>query len=590
MCLQAQSSFSLTITWTPTEEGGIRELIVFNANGVLKHQAVLLGRAEAPKKKKVKYLHSVAALEEISCYRCIIIECQMLIYIFLLFQKSLWDTIKNKRGDEKVAVPRGKKTEPSLKIASNKTLQGSRKPQYKRDKPRSPLASINEGKAVRERNTIPYSPIEDHHQKSEVQKALKTVHKQRSLALTDQKNFLHVPATQGTGVLVSPDTLAVQAENKMLNRTLSPIGTPEMFKKLMPRIPSVESPASMKSVSDADSVLPRRPGLSLKEALALIDSDLINTPREAGSSSGFSDSLESSGHDNEPRLTFFVSKKGPEALQKASFNSATVIKGKAPVMEACLSGRKIKRSRRRLLENTLELSDSGNQSESGPGTPRLPVIDLDTRSQGAQNSGETISFSFDTQVQELPSASLTPRADGSPTPITFPVTSPPLHSPFSFSVTSPPPAVPTLFSFTSPPPLSQSSPLHSSLSSNHNESSPTAFLPRVSAEGTFSVHRVMKSKKRKSEEYLKSGWKVEDAGRTERVKRTRVAAGKTEPIRSKPERRSATQRQQPKAAGGFSENGALTRDLQSKDGWKCSELSVNADFLFQARCAQRVHL
>lgn len=31
----------------------MRELIIFNANGVLKHQAVVLGRAEAPKKKKV---------------------------------------------------------------------------------------------------------------------------------------------------------------------------------------------------------------------------------------------------------------------------------------------------------------------------------------------------------------------------------------------------------------------------------------------------------------------------------------------------------------------------------------------------------
>lgn len=51
--LQPEGSFCLTVTWTPTEEGGMRELIIFNANGVLKHQAVMLGRAEAPKKKKV---------------------------------------------------------------------------------------------------------------------------------------------------------------------------------------------------------------------------------------------------------------------------------------------------------------------------------------------------------------------------------------------------------------------------------------------------------------------------------------------------------------------------------------------------------
>lgn len=35
------------------EEGGVRELITFIANGVVKHQAVLLGKVEAPKKKKV---------------------------------------------------------------------------------------------------------------------------------------------------------------------------------------------------------------------------------------------------------------------------------------------------------------------------------------------------------------------------------------------------------------------------------------------------------------------------------------------------------------------------------------------------------
>uniref|UniRef100_A0A3Q1GV53 Abnormal spindle-like microcephaly-associated protein ASH domain-containing protein n=1 Tax=Acanthochromis polyacanthus TaxID=80966 RepID=A0A3Q1GV53_9TELE len=50
--IQPEGSFSLTVSWTPTEEGGIRELIIFNANGILKHQAVVLGRAEAPKRKK----------------------------------------------------------------------------------------------------------------------------------------------------------------------------------------------------------------------------------------------------------------------------------------------------------------------------------------------------------------------------------------------------------------------------------------------------------------------------------------------------------------------------------------------------------
>ncbi|XP_056379418.1 abnormal spindle-like microcephaly-associated protein [Hyla sarda] len=45
-------TFPLTITWTPLEEGGIRELLTFLLNDVVKHQAVLLGRAELPVKKK----------------------------------------------------------------------------------------------------------------------------------------------------------------------------------------------------------------------------------------------------------------------------------------------------------------------------------------------------------------------------------------------------------------------------------------------------------------------------------------------------------------------------------------------------------
>uniref|UniRef100_A0A3B4C9Z9 Calponin-homology (CH) domain-containing protein n=1 Tax=Pygocentrus nattereri TaxID=42514 RepID=A0A3B4C9Z9_PYGNA len=43
----------ITITWTPVEEGGVRELLSFVANGIVKHQAILLGKAEATKKKKV---------------------------------------------------------------------------------------------------------------------------------------------------------------------------------------------------------------------------------------------------------------------------------------------------------------------------------------------------------------------------------------------------------------------------------------------------------------------------------------------------------------------------------------------------------
>ncbi|XP_023284662.1 abnormal spindle-like microcephaly-associated protein isoform X2 [Seriola lalandi dorsalis] len=576
--IQPEGSFNLTVTWTPAEEGGTRELIIFNANGVLKHQAVLLGRAEAPKKKK----------------------------------KSLWDTIKNKREGEKVAVPRRKKMEPPLKMAANKTFQVSRKPQYKRDKPRSPLASLNEGKAVRERSLTKHSPIDDHPRKSEEQKAINPNQRQQSLALSDQENIHHIQRNSPIVLLVpaaklmdsgsmcaSPDALGSKPESKdltkILNRTLSPIGTPERFKKLMPCIQSHSPvPATVKSVAveTVNSELTRTPVLSLKDALALIDSDLnhINTsPRDSNSSCDFSDSLESKSgshgcgpdrnvlkalpdspeltESTEPRLTFFVSKKVvvnevvvseadkvTEMVKKTSFTSATVIKSKAPVEENSLSGRKIKKSRRRLLEKTLELSDSSSQCESGPNTPRLPVIDPDTGSKGWQNSEVTSHLCDDThQVLEFTSSSPTPRLHTSATPITFPITSPPSARPtrFSFSVTSPPPAAPVSLAFTvtSPSPPGSSSPLHRNLSSSPKvyEQPPTLSAPLSVQEDSFPIHMAVKSKKRKSEEYLKSDAAVEDAGKTARVKRSKVAAGKTKP--SVHERRSTSQGQQQRTAG-----------------------------------------
>ncbi|KAF0041776.1 hypothetical protein F2P81_005308 [Scophthalmus maximus] len=466
--IQPEGVFSLTVTWTPSEEGGIRELIVFNANGVLKHQAVMLGRAEAPKKKK----------------------------------KSLWDTIKNKREGGKAAAPRSKKTGPPLKMAANKTFQ-------------------------------------------------------------------------------VPDALGSKPENKdllkILNRTLSPIGTPERFRKLVPVI-HLESPLSVTAeaaadADDANSDLTRTPVLSLKDALALIDSDLSNinaSPRD--SSSAFSDSLESKSgsrgggpdgivlgalpdspelpESNEPRLTFFVSSKAvaaaaedvaTETVKRASFTSATVVKSRAPAEEHGSSGRKMKKSRRRLLEKTLELSDSSSQCDSGTSSPKLPVIDPDTVTNGRQNADVTGRLCDATrQVLEFTSSS--------PTPVTFPITSPPSMAPtrFSFSVTSPPPAATASISFTatspaapaSPPPLRRDLSLH--------EPCPTDSAPPSAPEDSFPIHvAAAASKKRKSEEYLRSDAKA--AAKSDRVKRTKVAATKTESLRSVRER-SASQRQQQRTA------------------------------------------
>ncbi|XP_035032890.2 abnormal spindle-like microcephaly-associated protein [Hippoglossus stenolepis] len=556
--IQPESSFSLTITWTPAEEGGIRELIVFNANGVLKHQAVMLGRAEAPKKKK----------------------------------KSLWDTIKNKKEGGKVAAPRRKGAEPPLKMSANKTFQVSREPQYKRDKPRSPLAALNEGKAVRERSLTKQSPVDDHRSRtSEELKVSNPKLRPQSLASSGQENIHHihrsspvvllVPAAKLMDMSASLDTWGVKPENKdltkILNQTVSPIGTPERFKKLMPRIQTGSPLSATGQYDDGTSELTGTPALSLTDALALIDSDLsytITSPQGNSSSCVLSDSLESkSGSDgrgpdrnllkvlpdspevaqsNEPRLTFFVSNKvvvdeavaseaaeDKDMVKKASFTSATVIKSKAPVEENSLSGRKIKKSRRRLLE----LSDSSSQCDSGTSSPQLPVIDPGTGSTGSSRLCDDTH-----QSAEFTSSSPTPGVYGPTTPITFPITSPPSMAPtrFSFSLTSPlPPAAPASISFTltSASPTASSSPLRHNLSSNLNvyEQRPAAFAPLSTLEDAFPIHMAVKSKKRKSEEYLRNDTKVEEAVKTNRVKRSRWVAAKTESSRSVQER-SALQR------------------------------------------------
>ncbi|KAK5616335.1 hypothetical protein CRENBAI_014028 [Crenichthys baileyi] len=534
--IQPESSFTLKISWTPTEEGGIRELITFIANGILKHQAVLLGRAEAPKKKK----------------------------------KSLWDSIKNKREMEKTQT--SARTVCPRKMAANKTFQVSRRPQYKREKPRSPLALLNEGKTVRERSLTKESPLHHRCVKLAEQKASKPGH--QSLVLSEQGNIpppqknspvvLLVPTAKivhSGSMSASPDNVAENPKNKELsnvfNRTLSPIGTPEMFKKLMPRVGSGSPPPVAVNSAHADEVLTGSPLPSLKDALALIDSDLRHldtSPRDASSSCEFSDSLESKsgnrgcGTDanplevlagspdlpqpSEPRLTFFVSKKvvseEEKVVEKAkiAFTSVTVTKSKVSVEVSSPGGRKIKRSRRRLLEKTLELSDSSSQSDCGPGTPGLPVIDTETITTPSEAGHK---------VPESISSCSNPRLHAATAPKTFSMSSPAETAPsrISFSATSSPLAVPapTMFTNISPPTLSSSSPLSN-------------MSPAFSAqEDLFPVQVAVKSKKRKSEEYLKADSKTQDSGKQERVKRSRVVFGKMEPPPSVQSRRTASQQQ-----------------------------------------------
>lgn len=436
-------------------------------------------------------------------------------------------------------------------MASNKAFQVSRKPQYQRKKTRSPLASLNQGKAETESPSSKQIP--------------QTSLQQMVLNSQSQENIYEVhildPELGGNGVSVSPDGILRKHENedliKILNKTLSPIGTPTRLKKLMPHIYH-ESPlsAAMKpaaSLEDGERGVTGTPILSVKEALALIDSDLshINSSlQDTSSSCSFSQSLgPNSGSRGckpanlfkalpdspqqldacEQRLTFFVTKKvsedaGSEHIKKAAFTSVTVTKGKAPVEANSVGVRKIRKSRRRLMEKTLELSESS--SESGPGTPSLPVIEVDIGTEACGNA----------QPEEASTSILCQQIQSLPTTISSPF-APPLSAPPG--LTSP---LPVNTCISSSFPLSTSSPLHSKLclTSNTNEDCLPVSAPPPAQEDLFPIHMALKNKKRKSEEFLRSGGKVEDAGKTEPAKRTRVVAWKSESCRSV--RRTTSQR------------------------------------------------
>ncbi|RVE73614.1 hypothetical protein OJAV_G00033280 [Oryzias javanicus] len=461
--IEPEGSFALTITWTPTEEGGIRELVVVvNANGILKHQAVLLGRAEATKKKK----------------------------------KSLWDTIKKKNG-ENIKPSRAKKVDPPLKMAANKTFQVSRTPQYQRNKPCSPLASLNDRKAVRERSVSNCNRLERNSLTQEDRKPLHT--RQLAVTVTDpetvhplQKNspvVLLVPAATfkaSSDPCSSLDSPLEKCENKdlakILNRTLSPIGTPERFRKLMPHIQSESPPSPAAAKPDTDSVSTGKPVVSLTDALALIGSDLTQiytSPRETSSSCEYSDSLESKGgrsenadlktipdtpeplESNEPRLTFFVSKKSV-----SSDDQKTV--------------------------------EKFNSQESHLITPsRLPRLPL-------------------CNALSHTSVSVSPLPPSAPSPIMFPIAS--------------------------PPPVGSSSPLHPNLLPSFQQVQTVPATLSVPEE-SFPVHVAAKCKKRKSEEHGKFDGKFEDPGKPDQGKRSKVVPAKPEPPRSVRDRMSRTQRQ-----------------------------------------------
>ncbi|KAK4820209.1 hypothetical protein QYF61_021714 [Mycteria americana] len=208
----------VSVTWTPLEEGKVRELVTFVINGIVKHQAVLLGVAEQPLKKK----------------------------------KSLWDTIKKKNSSETSVSLKVKKS--NLKVKNvNKTFQVSQKV----NRIRSPLQpcenqnamqnSISPGNdsLVGSENKLPISPIapmlEEHSNTvctplsmrrstfsdvaaTENEELLPEIDSCNIKKFVDEHNELESESAYSSTGLTQPP---ISNNEVVLNCTLSPVCTPE---------------------------------------------------------------------------------------------------------------------------------------------------------------------------------------------------------------------------------------------------------------------------------------------------------------------------------------------------------------------------
>uniref|UniRef100_A0A9J8DFB9 Assembly factor for spindle microtubules n=1 Tax=Cyprinus carpio carpio TaxID=630221 RepID=A0A9J8DFB9_CYPCA len=164
--IQPEGSVILTVTWTPVEEGGVRELLSFVANGIVKHQAILLGKAEAKKKKK----------------------------------KTLWDSIKSKKG---VPAPSKEKKVSSMPIkAAHKTFHVSRQSQYRKDRTSNPLSPLNQERPAYGSNAIRMNAPSSTPEMSKpvfVTEKFEDVHLQKNspvVVLVPAERFLYTPGNK----------------------------------------------------------------------------------------------------------------------------------------------------------------------------------------------------------------------------------------------------------------------------------------------------------------------------------------------------------------------------------------------------------
>uniref|UniRef100_A0A8C2H0L9 Abnormal spindle microtubule assembly n=1 Tax=Cyprinus carpio TaxID=7962 RepID=A0A8C2H0L9_CYPCA len=186
---RSDSSIILTVTWTPVEEGGVRELLSFVANGIVKHQAILLGKAEAKKKKK----------------------------------KTLWESIKSKKG---VLAPSKEKKVSSIPIkAAHKTFHVSRQSQYRKDRTSNPLSPLNQERSAYGSNAIRTNAPSSTPEMSKpvfVTEKFEDVHLQKNspvVVLVPAERLLETP---GNKDVPFPHKAECREITRVLNKTLSP--------------------------------------------------------------------------------------------------------------------------------------------------------------------------------------------------------------------------------------------------------------------------------------------------------------------------------------------------------------------------------
>lgn len=310
--------------------------------------------------------------------------------------------------------------------AADKTSRVSRQPQYKRNRASNPLTPLNQKRTsqrpVNTKEKYSHSVYTDIPQTKAICDDLGSM-SVRFLDAMGKENISSVP-------------LQNSKESRVLNKTLSPISTPERFSN--PLMSRFQSPLPV--ICKPDKVgHSSRQILSVKDALAVINSDLSCpvSPPNACSSLNLADSLESDDQSvdgkletdlnvdgdvslqidlAQPRLTYFVKSdkvlgdgSGPEGLvhspeacsatdnafyngtsgdklnqadlkpKKIVFNSSTVIKSKAVASpEHSPNTRTVRTFRRRLLQKAPLVSSSPDSNTSLlAGVSVLPVINSD---------------------------------------------------------------------------------------------------------------------------------------------------------------------------------------------------------------------